>query len=215
MISTEAQQTVLVVEDIEPVRRGLVALVREIFRAPVVFEAGSFRTARAIIATEACIHLGLIDLGLPDGNGTELLRQLRERHPRVCLIVSTIYDDDAHVFSALKAGADGYLLKDRPREELLRTLQRAIEGVPALSPAIARRMLLQFRDGEDAPEVSLTNREREVLSAIARGLRILDVATELAISEHTARGHVKELYRKLHIGTRAEAALEARKRGLA
>jgi DNA-binding NarL/FixJ family response regulator len=207
--------TVLVVEDLAPVRTGLVALVRKAFGNPKILEAESCRSARNAIERVSSIGLGLIDLGLPDGDGIDVVRYLRERHHHACVVVSTIYDDDAHVFPAIKAGADGYLLKDRPPEELLRTLQQAREGVPALSPTIARRMLLQFRGGSEKSEAALTGRELEVLSAIARGLRIVDVAKELAISEHTARDHLKVVYRKLHIGTRAEAALEARKRGLA
>lgn len=161
--------------------------------------------------------VALVDLGLPDGDGADLIRAIQRQQPRCAAVVATIYDDDEHLFQALQAGAQGYLLKDHPPQWLAQQLRGIFEGHPPLSPAIARRLLRHFQRpqaGPAPPEAELTAREREVLGLLAQGVRIADIATELRISPHTAGDHVKNIYRKLNIGSRAEAALHARGLGL-
>jgi DNA-binding NarL/FixJ family response regulator len=215
--------TILVLEDLPAVRSGLVAMVLRAFPHCAVHEASTIEQGKQI-AAEQRIDIALIDLGLPDGSGLEVLRAIRQHSQSACCVVSTIYDDDAHLFEALAAGADGYLLKERPESEIALALQLAYQGVPALSPSIARRVLQSFRQERAAPSAagsptavaaeSLTPRERAVLTAVGQGKRVIEVATELGITPNTVAGYVKDIYRKLHISSRAQAALEARRRGL-
>jgi DNA-binding NarL/FixJ family response regulator len=132
-------------------------------------------------------------------------------------VVATVFDDDAHLFPALRAGAQGYVLKDQSREQLADMLRGIVAGQPPLSPSIARRLLRQFRTVADvaaAPAESLTAREREVLGLIGKGLTVPATAQALGISRHTCVGYVKEIYRKLEVGSRAEATLAASRLGL-
>ena len=131
-------------------------------------------------------------------------------------IVTSVFDDDTHLFAALGAGASGYLLKDQSREELTAMLQRIADGQPPLSPAIARRLLGFFgpREAVTQDDTHLTGRERDVLALIAKGYTTAKVAELLDITRNTASGYVKVIYRKLNISSRAEAALEASRRGI-
>jgi DNA-binding NarL/FixJ family response regulator len=221
----------LVVEDLDHVRRGLSSVLTQAFPGIAMSEAGDLRSARALLAKPEGYRIALVDLGLPDGSGVDLIRELRSLHPSTLVIVTTIFDDDEHVFAAIAAGADGYLLKDHRRELLVERLRLLEQGVPALSPEVARRMLGYFRQNdpfarppdtgvrrilpaEGSWETQLTARETEVLSLIGRGLQRGEVAALLAITENTVAKYLKEIYRKLNISSRAEAALEARRRGL-
>ena len=133
------------------------------------------------------------------------------------MVVASIHDDDEHLFQALQAGAQGYLLKDHPTAWLAQQLQGIARGQPPLSPAIARRLLRHFHAAPAAqPHAAcdLSARERDVLGLLAQGVRIADIGIALGISRHTVGDHVKNIYRKLNIGSRAEAALQARDLGL-
>lgn len=167
-------------------------------------------------ATE-CFQLALIDLSLPDGSGIDVIQKMAIACPACTLVVATIFDDD-HLFPALRAGAHGYLLKDEAPEVLARQLQGIREGRPPLSPSVARRMLSHFRGIPDAVQEEQKNllspREREVLGQLALGISIAAIAQEMGISHHTVGDHVKNIYRKLNISSRAEAALQARNMGL-
>lgn len=164
--------------------------------------------------------LALVDLALGDGSGLEVIAQLAQRQPGCAVVVASIHDGDDHLFQALQAGAQGYLLKDHPSDWLALQLQGIAQGQPPLSPAIARRLLRHFQvpvvvQAPQAPEVSrLSAREREVLGLLAQGVRIADIGALLGISRHTVGDHVKSIYRKLNISSRAEAALQARHLGL-
>jgi DNA-binding NarL/FixJ family response regulator len=214
----QSEPRALVVEDLPEVRRGLIGMVERAFPRSAIDEAHDLRAARAQLARGAPYRVVLIDLGLPDGSGLALIRELRKLQPDALIVVTTIYDDDEHVFSAIAGGADGYLLKEHTPDVLAQQLQHLARGLPALSPSIARRILGHFREApgdQVGVEVSqLTARESEVLSWIGRGLSRVEVARLLAISEHTVAKYLKDIYRKLNITSRAEAALEARKRGL-
>ena len=159
----------------------------------------------------------LVDLGLPDGDGTRLIRPLAEQFPTCTIVVTTLFGDDAHVFPALRAGAHGYLLKDQPEERLAAALEGILRGEPALSPAIAQRLLRAFQapPAQEAPELEiLTPREREVLVLVSKGCRLPELSERLQISRHTVSDHLKSIYRKLDINSRAEATLEAARLGL-
>ena len=159
-------------------------------------------------------ELALIDLGLPDGSGIELISELNRRSPATLCIITTIYDDDQHLFPALRAGAQGYVLKEQRWQQLAVLLSGIAEGRPPLSPPIARKLLGYFRPAPPSVSDALTQREAEVLSLIAKGVTQAEAARVLGISPHTVCGYVKEIYRKLNVSSRAEAALSAQKLGL-
>lgn len=160
-------------------------------------------------------HLALIDLSLPDGSGLEVIDEMARTCPTCTLVVTTIFDDDEHLFPALRAGAHGYLLKDEDPEMLVQQLRGIRAGRPPLSASVARRLLLHFRQPRTTEQGGpLSPREREVLIHLAQGFSIADIAYTLGITHHTVGDHVKNIYRKLKISSRAEAALEAQKRGL-
>lgn len=203
-----------ILEDIAETRDWLGDLLTEAYGPLHITTAASLREARD--HAEEVFEVALIDLGLPDGSGLDVVRRIKATAPQTLCIVTTVMGDDATVVSALSAGADGYLLKEQPAPVLIRQLKQMIDGVPALSPAIARRIMQHFRftgplTGEDA---DLTDREREVLALIGRGLRNSEVALELGIAVSTVAGYVKEVYRKLGISSRAEAAWHATRLGL-
>jgi DNA-binding NarL/FixJ family response regulator len=196
------------------------AMLREVSRS-------AFPDARCALATnvsqakklldDQLFRIALIDLGLPDGDGLEIIQHVQLRQPECAAVVATIFDDDDHLFKALQAGAQGYLLKDLPPQGLAQQLQRIFDGQPPLSPAIARRLLRHFQRSTSAAPITgpeLTARELAVLGLLAQGIRIVDIGNELAISRHTAGDHVKNIYRKLKINSRAEAALHAKGLGL-
>jgi DNA-binding NarL/FixJ family response regulator len=135
-------------------------------------------------------QVALIDIGLPDGSGIDLIDELNRQHPDVLSVVTSVFDDDTHLFAALGAGASGYLLKDQSREDLTGMLQRIAEGQPPLSPAIARRLLGFFGPREDRDATRLTARERDVLGLIAKGCTTAKVADFLNITRNTASGYV-------------------------
>ena len=182
----------------------------------------------------------LVDLELPDGNGMELLAELGA-YPAT-KIVTTLYSDDDHLFPALQCGADGYLLKEDRFEVLVEELQKIVRGQPPLSPAIARRLLTHFRHGPSGGSMSnsgpiplsgfqssrpvpmgrgapldherLTPRESEVLTYLSKGFTIKEIANLMGIKWFTVNDHIKSIYKKLNVSSRAEAAVLASKQGL-
>ena len=181
----------------------------------------------------------LVDLELPDGNGMELLAELAG-YPAT-KIVTTLYSDDDHLFPALQCGADGYLLKEDRFEVLVEELQKIVRGQPPLSPAIARRLLTHFRGdtaggAAGAPSMPpspglqssrqmlpvagalpdhqrLTPRESEVLTYLSKGFTIKEIANLTSLKWFTVNDHIKSIYRKLNVSSRAEAAVVASKQG--
>lgn len=203
----------LVVDDLPGAREWLAAALREAFPGIDVDTAATLGEAYACIDPPPA--LALIDLGLPDGAGTALIEALRRRGAGTLCIVATVFDDDAHLFPALRAGAQGYVLKDQDRAALVDMLRGIATGQPPLSSSIARRLLRHFQPmPASAEDVPLTARETDVLRLTAKGLTLNEVATALGLSRHTVSGYLKDIYRKLSVGTRAEAALEAARRGL-
>src|SRR5688500_12263251 len=197
------------------------------------------QSGQSAIAPSDPFKLVLVDLELPDGNGMELLNELA-RYPAT-KIVTTLYSDDDHLFPALQRGADGYLLKEDRFEVLVEELQKIVRGQPPLSPAIARRLLTHFRSGSEGdagapgsglssahyaankpvPLVDkpldherLTPRESEVLTYLSKGFTIKEIASLMGIKWFTVNDHIKSIYKKLNVSSRAEAAVLASKQGL-
>ena len=212
----------LIVEDLPEVRAWLGDVARAAFPALQVSTAGRRDEALACVQ-RGRFDLALIDLGLPDGSGTDVVGALRRYQPSALPVVVTIYDDDDHLFPALQAGAFGYLLKEQPQETLVAQLLRMTQGEPPLSPPIARRVLAHFAGAghrrdvlvrQIEAEVSLTERETEVLQRVAKGYTLPEIAQQFGLSRHTIADYIKQIYRKLNVSSRAEAALEAQRLGL-
>lgn len=221
--SPPAIRRAIIVEDIAATSAWLTGVLRTAFGDILVETVADLRAARRWLQGQrgpAGGLLALVDLGLPDGSGNELIGELRDRLPDAWVVVTTVFDDDAHLMHAMASGAHGYLLKDRDAGELVTQLCGLDRGDAPISPAIARRILDQFRvhatfmsAAADEGAV-LTPRETDVLRLIGRGLTLIEAARVLTLSSQTVATHVKKIYRKLGIATRAEAALEAARRSL-
>ncbi len=210
---------ILLLEDIPEIRAWLKVLIKQVFTNAVVTECSRVQDALQQVNSQR-FTLALLDLGLPDGSGVDVISALREKQPEVQSVIVTIHDDDEHLFPALQAGAFGYLLKEQSRELLVEQLQRISQGEPPLSPSIARKVIAYFtsqRRPQAAAvlhEVSLTDRETEVLLRVAKGFTLPEIGVQLGLSRHTIADYVKQIYRKLNVSSRAEAALEAQRLGL-
>jgi DNA-binding NarL/FixJ family response regulator len=210
---------ILLLEDLPEIRAWLKVLIQQVFPQSHVTEAARVHDALEII-TAVKFDLALIDLGLPDGSGVDVVAALREQQPEAQSVVVTIHDDDEHLFPALQAGAFGYVLKEQPRTQIAEQLKRMSQGEPPLSPSIARRVINWFaaqakpEKRADIPHVALTDRENEVLLRVAKGFTLPEIGVQLGLSRHTIADYVKQIYRKLNVSSRAEAALEAQRLGL-
>lgn len=181
----------------------------------------SGQAAISLIAEQAPDAL-LIDLGLPDISGVEVIRQTVARHPQCDALVVTMFGDDQHVMAAIKAGATGYLLKDASTQAIAAAIHEVRAGGSPISPSIARRILTQVRaapkapaaQADTAPPAELTARELEILRLTAKGLNFDAIAELLELSHHTVVTHVKKNYRKLAVHSRGEAVFEAQQIGL-
>jgi DNA-binding NarL/FixJ family response regulator len=162
--------------------------------------------------------LVLMDLKMPGMNGIEATRQIRAKFPDVKVLVLTTYDDDEWVFDAIRAGASGYLLKDTPREEVVKAIRGTVEGKSFLDPAVAGKLMGQVASNQTQPSSlltdKLTEREADVLRLLARGLSNAEIAGQLHLSEGTVRNHVSAILDKLGVSDRTQAAVIAIQHGL-
>lgn len=202
-----------ILEDHAGAREWLASAMRSAFPGVELVKTERLKDGFQQVSEQAP-QLALIDLQLPDGSGIDMIRHLNETTPECVVVVATVFEDDSHLFSALRAGAQGYVLKDEAQDAVVGMLLGIVAGRPALSPKIARRLLDHFRPETNDMAVGLTDREEEVLTLLAKGLTVRSVAEFLEISPNTAAGYVKTIYRKLNISSRAEATLEATQRGL-
>lgn len=163
--------------------------------------------------------LVLMDLKMPVMNGVQATRIIKEQHPGTRVLVLTTYDMDEWVFDALRSGADGYLLKDTPRNSLIDAVKNTVAGKTYLDPAIAGKLLSvvqQSRKPADSQIINvLSERERDILRLLAKGLTNTDIAQQLFLSEGTVRNYVSEILAKLKVADRTQAALMAVRYGLA
>lgn len=208
---------VLVVDDHPLYREGLVTAISTMSGKDVVGEAAD--GAEAVrLATELVPDVVVMDLHMPVLNGVEATRQVTGQHPSIAVLVLTMLENDESVFAAVRAGARGYLLKGADRAEIGRALDAVAHGEVVFSAAIASRVLSYFAAGRAGPEVSpfpeLTDREREVLDLVARGLTNAAIARHLFVSDKTVRNHVSNIFSKLHVAGRAEAIARAHNAGL-
>lgn len=162
--------------------------------------------------------LVLMDLKMSGMNGIEATRQIRTKYPRIKVLVLTTYDDDEWVFDAVRAGASGYLLKDTPREELIRAVKETVLGKSFVDPAVAGKLLSRVAERQTQPTTliteKLTEREVDVLQLIALGLSNSEIAARLFLSEGTVRNYVSAILAKLEVSDRTQAAVIAIQHGL-
>jgi len=207
---------VLVVDDHPLYREGLVGAIDTMPGKEVVGEAAD--GAEAVRRTaELAPDVVVMDLHMPELNGVDATRAITASHPEVAVLVLTMLEGDDSVFAAVRAGAKGYLLKGADRAEIGRALDAVAHGEVVFSSSIAQRVLAFFAGGRAAgatPFPELTDREREVLDLVARGLTNAEIARRLVVSDKTVRNHVSNVFAKLHVAGRAEAVARARDAGL-
>ena len=207
---------ILIADDHPVVRDGLAAILSTQADFEVVGEASS---GQEVIGQVAKLepHVVLLDLEMPELDGVETLELLRESHPEIRAIVFTAFDTDERILSAVQAGAQGYLLKGAPRDELFAAVRVVHGGGSLLQPVVASKLLRQVshQPEQERPDIErLTPRELEVLKLLAQGLQNKEIAAELIISERTVKFHVSSIMGKLGAGNRTEAVSIAAQQGL-
>jgi DNA-binding NarL/FixJ family response regulator len=208
---------VLIADDHPLFRHG----IRGLLDATADFEAIGEATSGDEVITQADELLPdmiLMDIHMPGVNGIEATRHILHAHPQIHVLMVTMFEDDASVFSAMRAGAHGYILKDAQKEDLLRAIRAVSSGEAIFSPAIASRMIAFFNSAHPAAPAQvfpeLTEREREILDLIAQGLNNGEVAARLVLSSSTVRNYVSNIFSKLQVADRAQAIVKARDAGL-
>jgi DNA-binding NarL/FixJ family response regulator len=208
---------VIICDDQAIVRDGLEMLLKLEPDIEILGVADDGAAAVELVAKKTP-DLVLMDLKMPIMNGVEATRQIKAKHPEVKILVLTTYDDDEWVFDAIQAGASGYLLKDTPREEVVKAIRGTLTGKTYVDPSIAGKVLRQASSHQTQPATlitsKLTDREIEVLRLIARGLSNTDIADRLFLSEGTVRNHVSAILSKLGVSDRTQAAVIAIQHGL-
>ncbi len=206
---------VFIADDHFVVREGLRALISTEPDIEIIGEAADGREAVEGIR-KLQPDVILLDLIIPHKNGLEVIVEVTQDNPKARILVLTSFSDDEKVFTAIKAGALGYLLKDSSPQELIQAIHDVYHGESSLDPTIALKLLREFKQPSDQSSVEkdLTERETKVLSLVSRGLTNQEIADMLGISERTVRTHVGNILSKLHLANRTQAALYALRKGL-
>ena len=208
---------ILLVDDHQVVRDGLAVMLG---RQPDFSVIGEARNGLEAVeqAEELKPDIILMDLRMPELNGVEAMRRIRERDEQVKFLVLTTYDTDEYIFDAIEAGARGYLLKDTSREELFQAVRAVHGGESLIEPGVAARVLDRFvqlsRQGSQPQHDILSERETEVLRLMAQGAANKSIASSLSISESTAKTHVANIFQKLEVNQRTEAVTKAMTLGI-
>lgn len=208
----------LLVDDHPVVRRGLAALLGTLEDFEVVGEAADGESAvREAQLTKPDVVL--MDVRMPGMDGVEATRRIRKAVPEVAVLVLTMYNEDATVFTAMQAGAQGYLLKGAEQDEITDAIRAVVRGQAIFGPGIATRLLEHFANppaqvaaGEPFPE--LTPRERDILGLLSQGRRTAEIASTLHLSPKTVSNNLTTIFAKLEVSDRTAAVLRARERGL-
>jgi two-component system NarL family response regulator len=204
---------VSIVEDDVLLRQNLKLLLSGESGISVVSVYGSAEEALRGIG-KARPEILLADIGLPGMSGIDLIRELKEQMPGLEIMAHTVFDDRETVFSAIKAGASGYILKGSTPRELIDALHTLAKGGSPMSPKIARKVIREFQDEGIDEQYLLSHRETEIVREVENGLTYKDIALKLNISPHTVHTHIKNIYEKLHAKNRQGALVAARKKGI-
>jgi DNA-binding NarL/FixJ family response regulator len=237
---SEAQLSIIIIEDEPEFRRRFETIIQEEPSMRLVGSAGTKREGQALIEREN-FDVMLIDLGLPDGSGIDLIRQVSARRPDVDIMVVTVFGDEQHVVSSIEAGATGYILKDSTAADVISCIRLLRAGGSPVSPVVARSVLRAIRNRMSAAATPrpagagagtgagvgnlftpagpaepnpLSARETEILQLLAKGMSFNEIGEILGISPHTVTAHIKKIYRKLQVHSRGEAVYEAGQMGL-
>ena len=208
--------SVLIVEDNPVTRKVLTQVVENEAKLKFLGSASSYGEALESLASKPDILL--VDIGLPDGSGIDLIRLAKEQLPETEIMVISSFGDEDHVVDAIEAGATGYILKDKSLAQVGSHILSLMKGDSPISPGIARYLLRRFQaepqQSPDHPVPNLTEREQNVLTLIAKGCSRAEAAETLGMSQHTVTTHIKHIYRKLSVHSRTEAVFEAYQMGL-
>ncbi|MBI2762279.1 MAG: response regulator transcription factor [Chloroflexi bacterium] len=211
-----ASLRIVIADDHAAFRSGLEALLRTIEGVEVVGHAATGdEVVERVVVTQPDVVV--MDLNMPGIDGIEATRRIVAASPHIAVLVLSMYEADDQVFGALKAGARGYLLKGADRAELIRAIRGVASGDAIFGPAIARRLVAFFAARpavEAAAFPELTDREREILDMVARGLNNTEITQRLVLSPKTVRNHVSNIFSKLQVADRAQAIVRAREAGL-
>ena len=156
-------------------------------------------------------HIYWLDISLPDGSGIDLIKKIKSKFNNVYCLICSLHDDDEHIFEALKAGADGYILKNAGAHKMIESIYELIRGGSPMSPFIARKVMQSFRETRTTNHQvveSLSSREIEILQLISTGLLYKEVADKLHISAETVKKHIQNMYKKLQVQNKTEAVLK-------
>jgi DNA-binding NarL/FixJ family response regulator len=207
--NAEVTIRVFLLDDHEIVRRGLIELIEAEDDLVVVGEAGTAEEAYARIPATTP-HVALLDVRLPDGDGVEVCRDIRSRHPEIaCMMLTSVADDDA-VYAAIMAGAAGYLLKQVRGTDIIDGIRRVGRGESLLDPTVTARVLDRLRHRDDEDELAqLTEQERKILMLISEGMTNRQIGERLFLAEKTVKNYVSNLLAKLGMSRRTEAAVYA------
>jgi DNA-binding NarL/FixJ family response regulator len=206
---------VVLADDHPVVRAGLAALLTSLPGIEVVGVAATGREAiREVLTTHP--DVAVLDLQRPDLDGFAATRELARSAPRVAVLVLTMFEDDDSVFTAMRAGARGYLVKGAEQDEIARAIHAVAAGEAIFGPGVARRVLALFAapPSTEAPFPELTTREREILDLLAAGLSNSAIATRLSLAAKTVANNVSSIFTKLHVADRPTAIVRARDAGL-
>jgi DNA-binding NarL/FixJ family response regulator len=214
-LSSESLIRAAIIEDNREIREGLRTLIDGTpgFHCKGAFQSMEEGLQRMVMEPPDVI---LVDVGLPGMSGIDGIPLLRDRCPRARILVLTVYDDDDRIFSALCAGASGYLLKKTPPARLLESLKEVVEGGGPMSPEVAHRVISLFRDFRPPRPAShdLTPHEIRLLKLLADGHNYKTAARELDVSVNTISFHMKHIYEKLHVHSKSEAVAKAMRNGI-
>lgn len=215
---------VLVVEDEPLIQQRLARILAQLGYQPDMLCFASTLAAARQLAAQRHYALALVDLGLPDGNGTALIAALRAQDATMGILVISAWSTEEAILQALRAGATGYLLKERDDLEVMLSIRSVLRGGAPIDPFIARRVMIEFQQQPASPAVApmaaaseddaLSPREIDILQQVANGLSHRETAERLHISRHTVEAHIRNIYRKLSVNSRLRAITEARARGL-
>ena len=211
--------SVLIVEDIKNTRLRFEQIIEQSPDLQLAGSAENVADGRKLLQTQNPDIL-LVDLGLPDGNGKELIEEISKQQRNTLAMVITVFGDERHVVSALEAGAMGYLLKDDEFENIIESIKQLIAGGSPISPPIAKHMLKRFHSKDKPPDsnpkksIRLTEREQEVLLMVSKGYTSTEIADSMSVSYNTITTHVRNIYKKLAVNNRAEAVIEAIQMGI-